>query len=288
MAHIGANRMRGALLATLVGAFLLSLVGLGQRAQAAPQPQTGVEVPILMYHSVLERQNDSEYCISVEKFRADMTYLKDHGYQTVFVSDLVAYVEQGTPLPEKPVVVTLDDGYLNGKTAVLPILEELDQQAVISVVGSYTEQSMAEGDPDPRYAYLTWADIATLSQSKRVEIGSHTYAMHDLTPRKGASRRQGEDEGAYQAALRTDLTKLQTLLAEESGVVPTVFAWPYGACSSAGVAVLRELGFTAALTCEERVNCLTVGETETLFHLGRFHRPSSLTTEDYMQHVGIC
>ncbi len=247
----------------------------GGEAKEAP----GVAVPILMYHSILGYYRDNDYCLTAEQFECDLAWLKEHGYETVFVSDLVAYVTQGVPLPEKPVVVTLDDGFLNGLTTVLPLLEDYDMKAVISVVGNYTERAIAEADPNPNYAYLTWEDIHTLSASGRVEIGSHTYDLHNLDGgRKGAGKAPGETEADYQATLRADLERLQTLLTERSGITPTTFAYPYGATCPEALPVLQALGFTAALTCEEHVNFLT-NDPARLFSLGRFNRPANLSNE---------
>ena len=102
---------------------------------------------------------------------AAMQWLSDNGYTTVFLSQLSDYEETGAPLPEKPVVVTLDDGYENNLTLVLPILEKLDLRATVSVVGSFSLDTA-----DTR-CHLDLADVKTLADSGRVEIGSHTYAM---------------------------------------------------------------------------------------------------------------
>ncbi|MCD7857217.1 MAG: polysaccharide deacetylase family protein [Clostridiales bacterium] len=256
-------------------------------ADGGEEDASGVAVPILMYHSILGYYRDNDYCLSARQFEGDLAWLKAHGYETVFVSDLADYVLEGGPLPEKPVVVTLDDGFLNGLTTGLPLLEEYDMKAVVSVVGSYTERAVAEADPNPSYAYLTWEDIRTLSASGRVEIGSHTWDMHSLDGgRKGAGKAPGEAAADYQAALGEDLARLQTLLTERSGVTPTTFAYPYGATCPEALPVLQALGFTAALTCEEHINCLT-GDPAQLFSLGRFNRPANLTTEGYMARVGL-
>lgn len=257
-------------------------------AHAAEQTEdtAGADVPILMYHSILQEENGNCYCLSASAFRSDLEYLKAHGYETVFVSELVDFVRNAQPLPEKPVVITLDDGHLNGLTAVLPILEELDMKATISVVGSYTEKSIAEHDPNPNYAYLTWADIQTLAASGRVEIGNHTYELHELGDRRGAEKKSCESAECYQALLQADLEKLQGLLTEQSGVTPQVFAYPYGFASPESLGVLKELGFTAALTCKEKVNHLT-DDPEQLYDLGRYNRPSGVTTTDFMEQVGL-
>ena len=77
-------------------------------------------VPIIMYHSVCDNKRvNSDYRISGDLFESDMKYLQKNGYTAIFVGDLVGYVYEGMPLPEKPVIITLDDGYLNNFTEVL-------------------------------------------------------------------------------------------------------------------------------------------------------------------------
>lgn len=270
----------------LCAVFALSAMLYAAAIPALAITETPVEVPILMYHSILEEENGSIYCLSADHFREDMVYLQTHGYTAVFVQDLINYDLCGAPLPKKPVVVTLDDGYLNGLTAVLPILEDTDMKATISVVGSYCDMSEAANDPNPAYAYLTWADVQALSDSGYVEIGSHTWDMHELKPRKGTQKRPEEGEKAYQTALKSDLSSLQAALKERCGIIPTVFAYPYGCVSAESYEVLQELGFQAAMTCEEKVNHLT-GDPEELYHLGRFNRPSGISTQRFMEKSGI-
>lgn len=259
----------------------------GAEADGTQAHESAVDVPILMYHSILQSENGNCYCLSAAAFRSDLQYLKEHGYQTVFVSQLSDYVLQGRPLPEKPVVITLDDGHLNALTAVLPILEELDMKATVSVVGCYTEKSIAENDPNPNYAYLTWQDIEALQNSGRVEIGNHTFQLHELSDRRGAEKKCGESTACYQALLREDLTRLQTSLTQQCGTTPQVFAYPYGFASPESLDVLKELGFTAALTCKEKINHLTADDPEQLYDLGRYNRPSGVSTGEFMRRVGL-
>lgn len=259
----------------------------GAEADGTQVHESAVDVPILMYHSILQSENGNCYCLSAAAFRSDLQYLKEHGYQTVFVSQLSDYVLQGRPLPEKPVVITLDDGHLNALTAVLPILEELDMKATVSVVGCYTEKSIAENDPNPNYAYLTWQDIEALQNSGRVEIGNHTFQLHELSDRRGAEKKCNESTACYQALLREDLTRLQTWLTQQCGTTPRVFAYPYGFASPESLDVLKELGFTAALTCKEKINHLTADDPEQLYDLGRYNRPSGVSTGEFMRRVGL-
>ena len=254
----------------------------GAAAWALPIPPAGaVKVPILMYHSVTDDPAKAgKYTVTAAEFEADMQWLSDNGYTTVFLSQLSDYEETGAPLPEKPVVVTLDDGYENNLTLVLPILEKLDLRATVSVVGSFSLDTA-----DTR-CHLDLADVKTLADSGRVEIGSHTYAMHENKAggRRGCRRMSGESAADYKAALTADLTENQTLLTENCGVTPTVFTYPYGFVSPAARKVVKALGFKVSLTVFPGLNYLT-GNPDELYGLRRFNRPSGVKTAAFMKRL---
>ena len=96
---------------------LLALTGCKAAPVYDPDPEP-VPLPAIMYHSILKSQSRAgTYVVSPAVFREDMQYLLDNGYETVFIEDLIEYTE-GDDLPEKPVMVTLDDGYLNNLTYI--------------------------------------------------------------------------------------------------------------------------------------------------------------------------
>lgn len=269
----------------ILGAALLFGICFVRGVSASSQ---GIPVPILMYHSVgYNNKVQSPYMITPEVFEEDIRWLSEHGYTAVFISDIVNYVRGKSSLPDKPVVITLDDGYLNNRTYVMPILQKYNMRAVLSVVGSFCENFTKHPDPNPSYAYLTWEDVRYLAHSGVFEIGNHTYEMHSIGQRKGCMKLADESVASYSAALSADLTLLQTMLAEKSGVTPTVFTYPYGAVSSEAIFVLQSLNFQAALTCAEKVNFITPSSMEALYHLGRFNRPSGESTDSFMKRVMI-
>lgn len=252
------------------------------RTTPVTAPETVYEVPILMYHSVCKNSRvHSDYLISPERFEEDIRYLKANGYTAIFTEDIVNFVEQGTALPKKSVLITLDDGFYNNLTSVLPVLKKYDFKATVNVVGSYCEEFTENGDKNPAYAYLSWGDVATLAASGYVEIGSHTYDMHALGSRRGCKIRKGESTEAYKTLLREDLGRLQTSLTEKSGVTPTVFAYPFGELCDESLDVLKEMGFRAAFNCREKKNTVKRDKTD-LFQLCRINRSGHLTTAEFM------
>lgn len=243
-------------------------------------------VPVLMYHSLLkDPARAGEYVVSPDVFKADMKYLLDNGYTTVFVSDLVNYVEYGADLPSNPVVVTFDDGYYNVMEYAYPFMRENNIKGVMNIVGAYSEQSTAEDEHNPAYSYLTWKEIAELEQSGFFEIGSHTYDMHSIGLRRGCKKLYGENNEAYRNALTEDTGGLQSILCEKSGVTPVTFAYPYGYISEESVPILQEIGFKALLTCYEKPNYISRSDPECLLHINRYNRPSGISTEDFMKRL---
>ncbi|MEG2174275.1 MAG: polysaccharide deacetylase family protein [Oscillospiraceae bacterium] len=279
--------LRGRLIVCLLLALSL-LVAVVAAPDSTVAQTNGKAVPIIMYHSILRSPSRAgTYVISPEVVECDLQYLARRGYTTIFVSELADAVITGKQLPERPVILTLDDGYLNNLTYMLPLLEKYDMKAVISIVGAYSEKFTALNDPNPNYAHLTWDDITHLVDSGRIEIGNHSYDMHRQTPRKGTRRLTGESPSAYYEALVADVGKAQSLLEECCGIVPTTFTYPYGHISQESLPILREMGFTAFLTCYERVNYVA-GDPAVLLSLGRFNRASGVSTEKFMRKLRIC
>lgn len=241
-------------------------------------------VPAVMYHSLLkDPARAGDYVLSPEVFKADMEYLMERGYTSIFASELADYVEKGTPLPEKPVLVTFDDGYYNVMEYVLPYMLENNIKGVMNVVGKYTELSTEENDHNPAYSYLTWEDIAALNESGVFEIGSHTYDMHSIGARSGCKKKYGESGDTYRAALSEDIGRLQSELREKSGVVPVTFAYPYSFISEESVPILQENGLKVLLSCYEKPNYISRSTPERLLHINRYNRPSGISTEEFME-----
>lgn len=241
-----------------------------------------VNLPIIMYHSVLKDTSKSgKYVVTPSEIENDFKYIKENGYTSVLADDLIDYVN-GKDLPEKPIMITLDDGYLNNITYVLPLLEKYDLKAVISVVGSYTEMFSKETDHNPNYSHFNFDDINLLIKSGRVEIANHTYDLHKLDGRSGCCIKYGENKEEYKNMLENDLMRNQRLLYENTSYMPITFTYPYGSCCETSKEVIEKLGFKVSLGCEQQVNRLS-RNPESLYMLGRFNRESNVSTKDFMQ-----
>lgn len=257
----------------------------GEAGSAAMNSAVGksIRVPIAMYHSILDDPKKADvYIATASQLKQDLKYLKDHGYQTVVVEDLIDYVSGQGTLPEKPVMITFDDGYYNTLYYALPILTQMDMKAVVSIVGSYTEAFSEKPDPNPAYAYLSWDEVKQLKDSGRFEVQNHSYDMHSIAGRLGSKRKAGESASAYCSLFCADVMKQQKFLEERCGVTATAFTYPYGLISPEAQDCLNQMNFSASLTCFERINYIQAGNPECLFMLGRYNRSGKLTTRAFM------
>ena len=211
------------------------------------------DLTILMYHNTLAKgKKQSVYCINQDSLRKDFQYLKDNDYNVISCKSLLDYVDNGRSLPDKAVILTFDDGYLNNMTYALPLLEEFGYSGLFSVVGDYTiydKNGKGAGD----FIYFGWDDIAEVSKSQNVEIGLHSYSMHNTRPRLGVSQLKSETDDIYQQVFSDDTQKLVDKLGE-LGVSSNIYAYPYGKYTKISESVLKEKGVIMTLTCNEGIN----------------------------------
>lgn len=245
-----------------------------------------IEVPIIMYHSILKDPSRSnKYTVTPSVLEEDLKYIKDNGYTTVTISDLISYVYDDTPLPEKPIVLTFDDGHYNNYGYLFPLLEKYDMKAVISIVGSYTDKFTETDEANLNYSYLRWKDIKELMDTGRIEFQNHTYSLHSNTgKRNGTKKIKGETDEHYKNVLEENILKLQQEFEENTNYTPQCFTYPFGGISNASLDIIKELGFKASLSCEQGINKLTKNPNS-LYLLKRYNRPSYISTYNFFQKI---
>lgn len=239
-----------------------------------------INLPILMYHLILKNPKDkNKFIISQRDFESDLKYIKNNGYTTILVQDLIDYTEGKSELPEKPILLTFDDGAYNNYLYAFPLAKKYNMKFVFSPIAAEAEKYSSTKDENPNYSHANWQQIREMSESGLVEIQNHTYNMHsDKNPRIGCTKKFGESEETYKKNLSEDITKSQELIEQHVGKKPTAFFYPFGACSKCSEKIIRSLGFKATFLCESRVNKISKNP-ESLFHLGRFIRPPDVPAE---------
>lgn len=229
------------------------------RALEKKKEATGesVQVPILMYHDV--SYLGQGYSKTPEVFRKQMQELKDAGFHTVTYVQLVDFVEKGTPLPDKPIVISVDDGYQSNYEYLYPILQELDMKAEIALIGGAIQYSSWG---------LKWNEVREMAQSGLVSFQAHTYEMHsDFTAeggRLGVLRAPNEPWRDYVELLGSDTTKILNRIEKEIGERPVAFVYPRGKWNYMAEAVVSHLGCKVSVTTRDGVACVTQGKPDSL------------------------
>ncbi|MBE7010056.1 MAG: polysaccharide deacetylase [Ruminococcaceae bacterium] len=267
------NRIRRAALVSLIFILILCVFARINKTRETAMTTPATELSVLMYHHVLKDSSYwGKYVISPSEFEQDLQFLQNNGYTVVRLQDVVDFVQKGRALPDKAVLLTFDDGYLSFDTYITPLLEKYNASAVLSVIGSYSDDYTNNHDTNPAYAHVTWQDVKRMAESGRVEIANHSYKMHETNERRGTMRRAGESEEAYQQTFLKDEERNRELIQAAIGYRPICYTYPFGFISPESIPVLKEAKYLVTLSCTEGINYLT-GAPEELFGLKRFNRP---------------
>ncbi|MFG2122388.1 polysaccharide deacetylase family protein [Streptomyces sp. NPDC048710] len=190
-------------------------------------------VPILMYHAVASAPNDATRALSVapEAFAEQMALIGDLGLTPVTTADLAARWRSGRPLPERPVLITFDDGYEGIHRHALPVLAKHGFPATLFVSTGWIRGAYDTGGSLD--AMLDWQQVRDLADTG-VEIGGHSHSHPQLD--------QLDDAG-----LRAELVRSTEIVTGELGARPVSFAYPYGYSSRRVRTAVREAGYAQAL-----------------------------------------
>lgn len=234
-------------------------------------------LPVLMYHH-FDAAVTADTVVSPERFREQMTALKNAGYTTVTLQQIAAFVDHGVPLPEKPVLITMDDGYTSNLTIAAPILEELGMCATVFLIGIYEGEEISPNTGNPLYpARFSYEDALCWAEKGVLDLQSHSFNMHQraqdgISGRDGILPLTGEPVSEYQSALAQDAMLFAQRRAEHGVTTPLLaLAYPYGFFAAASEAVLRQAGIRFTFTVEERSNLLRIGREDCLWNMGRFN-----------------
>lgn len=224
------------------------------------QKSTPVDVPILMYHRIGDTC-DSPWWVTARDFETQLASFQEQGYQSILPSRLVAHQRWGWPLPRKPIIITLDDGYLNVLENAEPLLKKYGFQAVCFLITGMVSESLEtrkswEGTP-----LLSWPEVRAMQKRGTVQFGGHSRMHPNL---RALADSYGEISGCYR-----DLKK-------KGGFTPEGFCYPSGQFKPETQASVKRAKFTTAVTCEDGVAKLVPGtglfELPRVTVMGGWHR----------------
>lgn len=185
-------------------------------------------VSVLMYHMIGDEQGNAAI-MTEANLRIQMNYLRDHGYHPITMQELYDYVTKGAPLPEKPVCITFDDGYLDSYTIVYPLMKEYGFPWTLFLITD---------DVGKPYNRMTWDQLKEMANSHAVTIASHTLShpkLHNL-----ATRAEKEKE----------IVDANKALKYQLGIDNVWLAYPYGDYDDEVIDICKKAGIKMAVTTD--------------------------------------
>ena len=176
---------------SIVGSILIIGIYLGIQYERSLDYKA-VGVPVLNYHRIDSGIRHS-LVVPPEEFKKQMQYLHNEGYHSITLDELYDYVTKGTELPDKPVLITFDDGYIDNYQHAMPILKEYNMKATLFMISG----SVGEN----RFVAL---EQLKEMQANGIDIQSHTVNHKDL---RHMSLQQARDELVSSKAVLEDSMK---------------------------------------------------------------------------------
>jgi peptidoglycan/xylan/chitin deacetylase (PgdA/CDA1 family) len=226
--------------------------------EPASATSTGeLHVPILVYHVVRPAYPSDSAAVRAiaqtpEVFDAELTHLADAGYHVITFAELESALASSTPLPAKPVVITLDDGWQDQFTYAAPILEAHKVPATFFIFTNAID----------RKDFMTLDDLKQLVAAG-FSIGAHSRS-HPYLTHLSAEKQQDEIAGS------------KRILEEDLGIPIREFAYPFGMYDATTTAIVRAAGFSAA----RKDGGSPKQSQASIYELGSMNAPTTLESFD--------
>jgi peptidoglycan/xylan/chitin deacetylase (PgdA/CDA1 family) len=244
-------------------------------------------VTVLMYHHFAEGEETS-VTVDPERFREQLVVMKEAGYQTIEERDLVGFLggTNSVELPDQPLVITIDDGYLSNYEIAYPILAELEMHATIYVIVN------SRGKTPGYIPHFDWDEAREMVASPWIDIQSHTFDHHHTVVMKNGKESPAlaakmivdggeETDEDYRERIWNDLKLSKEVIEAELGNEVFALTYPYGAYNDTVVEVAKELGFGLMYTVKPG----RIRASDSPVKLNRINADGRFSGEDLLREV---
>ncbi|HEO98657.1 MAG: polysaccharide deacetylase family protein [Campylobacterales bacterium] len=204
----------------------------------AQSNDTSTQIPILCYHRFATQIND-EMTVKTADFVKQLAWLKENGYTVISLDTAAQYLkgERGN-IPDKPVVITVDDGHKSVYFEMLPVVKYYKVPVTLFIYPSAISNA--------RYA-LTWEQLHELEETELFHVESHTYWHPNF--KKDKKRLSAE---AYDQFVTMQLGESKHILEAKMGHEIKYLAWAFGIYDEELQRKAKEAGYKAAFTIERK------------------------------------
>lgn len=206
-------------------------------------------VPIMMYHDILP-QKEVFFDVTPKEFEEHLRLIQENGLTPISLEQLITHLSTGLPLPEKPILLTFDDGYGGHYEFVYPLLKKYGYPGVFSIYTSNMGKNTGR-------THVTWDQLRQMAADPLITIAAHSVTHPpDL-------RALPEDK------LQMEVIESKRLLEAQLGIPIHYFTYPAGKHDARVAKAVREAGYLAALTMDD-VDEGFAGQSASLLGIKRF------------------
>lgn len=189
-----------------------------------------LNVPVIFYHHIepmdqAKKEGHAQLTVDSGMFEQHIQYLLGKGYRTISAEDLANALISHQQISGKPIVITIDDGYIDAYSYAYPIAKKYNVILNLMIPTGLME------NPD----YLTWNDLREMVGSGLVFAYDHTWSHASLG-------------GADYSKAEKEIVTAKTQLEQQLGRQVRIFTYPYGSSNQNTINVLRNNSFIAAFT----------------------------------------
>lgn len=282
--------MRAArILPVVVGSLVLATMPGRGAAPGAPDAQAFLAVAL---HAVVDdRAKLDADSTTTSDLVAFFEYLVSNGWHALTLDEIDRAGRGDTTLPEKSILITIDDANASDFTRVYPLLLATKMPAIVAAPAAWLERGHGPGGE----AELTWAQAREMQQSGLVEFASHGYDLHGAVRgnpqgselpafafRIFDPSRGYEDDEAYRRRVGDDLQQSIAVMSRELGRAPRAIAWPYGRYTQSAVDIAKALRFRFALTFDPEP-----ASANRPLAIGRFSLSSGSLLPSLVEHLRV-
>lgn len=235
------------------------------------------EIPVLSYHHFIAPREPNPFywnlTVTTAQFEAQLRLLNRRGYTSMTVAELVDIVAHGQPLPPRPVIITVDDGYVSLYTRMFPLLVKYRVKATVYMIASRI------GKEWRGMRYLSESQIREMAASGLVDFQSHGFDIHWKDLDRWASNKWIPESSLGTPAaeilpwteLVDDLARSKQVLEALTGRPVVAFAVPFGQTTPRLEAAARQVGFASVALVRESPSTEPIYTTLNRRYVERYH-----------------
>jgi poly-beta-1,6-N-acetyl-D-glucosamine N-deacetylase len=206
-------------------------------------------VPVIMYHDITDKKQVF-FDVSPQEFEAALQSIQQQGLTPISMDQLLIHLRTGLPLPEKPILLTFDDGYVGHYKFVYPLLKKYQYPGVFSIYTDKVDKKL--GRPG-----VTWENLKEMAADPLI-----TIAAHSVTHPKDVSQLTDDK-------LRYEVRQSKKILEDRLGVEIHTFTYPEGNYDARVTKEVEAAGYWGAFTMDDN-NEGFAGQSESLLAIKRF------------------